>query len=92
MNRFDCTQQPKWRRGYRLQFESSQQAWVILYPEGMIKLNDSAAAIAQQIDGSRDVASMIAELKQRYGDIAEIDGDVIDFMCVAQQHNWIVLH
>ncbi|WP_302789693.1 pyrroloquinoline quinone biosynthesis peptide chaperone PqqD, partial [Escherichia coli] len=36
---------PVFRRGYRLQWEQVQNSHVILYPEGMAKLNDSAAAI-----------------------------------------------
>jgi sulfatase maturation enzyme AslB (radical SAM superfamily) len=33
---------------------------VLLYPEGMIKLNESAALIGGLIDGQRDVAAIIA--------------------------------
>lgn len=33
------------RRGYRLQWEAAQESHVILYPEGMAKLNETAAAI-----------------------------------------------
>ena len=29
--------------GYRLQFEKAQDTWVLLYPEGMVKLNQSAS-------------------------------------------------
>ncbi|MCP5793176.1 coenzyme PQQ synthesis protein D, partial [Klebsiella pneumoniae] len=30
-------------------------------------------------------------LKQKFGDIAEIDQDVVDYMLVAQQQHWIDL-
>ncbi|MFX5622761.1 pyrroloquinoline quinone biosynthesis peptide chaperone PqqD, partial [Acinetobacter baumannii] len=36
---------PTLHRTLRLQWEEAQQAWVLLYPEGMVTLNDSAAAI-----------------------------------------------
>lgn len=40
---FDRNQVPAWRPGYRFQYEPAQKGHVLLYPEGMIKLNDSAA-------------------------------------------------
>ncbi len=39
---FDVNLVPTWRQGYRFQFEPAQNGFVILYPEGMIKLNESA--------------------------------------------------
>lgn len=88
---FDLNLIPTWRQGYRFQFEPAQNAFVILYPEGMIKLNDSAGAIGQHIDGQRTVAAIVALLKQQFGDIAEIEQDVVDYMRVAQQQFWIEL-
>ncbi|MCY3119803.1 pyrroloquinoline quinone biosynthesis peptide chaperone PqqD, partial [Acinetobacter baumannii] len=41
--------------------------FVILYPEGMIKLNESAGAIGQYIDGTNNVSAIIAQLKQQFG-------------------------
>ncbi|MDB0196672.1 pyrroloquinoline quinone biosynthesis peptide chaperone PqqD, partial [Acinetobacter baumannii] len=58
---------------------------------GMIKLNESAGAIGQYIDGTNNVSAIIAQLKQQFGDIPEIDNDVIDYMLVAQQQHWIDL-
>ena len=33
---------------YRLQWEEVQQSWVLLYPEGMVKLNGSAGEIIKR--------------------------------------------
>lgn len=88
---FDLNLIPTWRQGYRFQFEPAQNAFVILYPEGMIKLNDSAGAIGQHIDGQQSVADIVGVLKQQFGDIAEIEQDVVDYMQVAQQQYWIDL-
>ena len=62
MSGFDRRLVPRLRPGYRLQWEPAQQAHVLLYPEGMVKLNDSAGAIASLIDGRRSVAAIVAEL------------------------------
>lgn len=45
----------------------------------------------QYIDGTNNVSAIIAQLKQQFGDVAEIDNDVIDYMLVAQQQHWIDL-
>ncbi|SDB88607.1 pyrroloquinoline quinone biosynthesis peptide chaperone PqqD [Acinetobacter boissieri] len=91
MSQFNTQIIPVWQRGYRFQYEPSQQAYIILYPEGMIKLNETASAIGQHIDGERSVADIIALLKQQFGDIADIDKDVTDYMLVAEKENWIKL-
>lgn len=88
---FDRTQVPRWRPGYRFQFEPAQNAHVLLYPEGMIKLNESAAAIGGLIDGQRDVAAIIAALDQRFPGVPELGADVEQFMEVAHAEHWLLL-
>jgi pyrroloquinoline quinone biosynthesis protein D len=88
---FDRTQVPRWRPGYRFQFEPAQDAHVLLYPEGMIKLNDSAAAIGGLIDGQRDVTAIIAALDERFPGVPELGADVEQFMEVARAEHWLLL-
>ncbi|WP_439889057.1 pyrroloquinoline quinone biosynthesis peptide chaperone PqqD [Pseudomonas sp. MBLB4123] len=83
---------PRLRRGFRLQFEPAQGCHVLLYPEGMIKLNDSAGAILGQVDGSHSVAEIIADLRGRFPDVPGIDEDILAFMEVAHAQFWIELH
>ena len=82
---------PAIRRGFRLQFEPAQGCHVLLYPEGMIKLNDSASEILQQVDGKRSVADIIDCLLQRFPDVPGIDEDILAFMEVASAQFWIEL-
>ncbi|MDV2441057.1 pyrroloquinoline quinone biosynthesis peptide chaperone PqqD [Acinetobacter gerneri] len=79
----------KWRAGYRFQFEPAQNKYVILYPEGMIQLNESASEIGRFIDGKMTTEQIIFQLIQKYPDAAELAVDVDDFMQVAQQQHWI---
>jgi len=88
---FDRAQTPKWRPGYRFQYEPAQKGHVLLYPEGMIKLNESAALIGGLIDGQRDVAAIIATLEQQFPGVAELADDIEQFMEVARAEHWIVL-
>ena len=57
----------------------------------MVKLNDSAGAIASLIDGRRSVAAIVAELKARYPEVAELGDDVEQFMEVARDKFWLQL-
>ena len=72
------------RRGYRLQWEAAQESHVILYPEGMAKLNETAAAILELVDGRRDVAAIIAMLNERFPEAGGVDdtGLLADFAAV----------
>ncbi|MBC3270911.1 MULTISPECIES: pyrroloquinoline quinone biosynthesis peptide chaperone PqqD [Pseudomonas] len=88
---FDRTWTPKWRPGYRFQYEPAQKGHVLLYPEGMIKLNDSAALIGGLIDGERDVAAVIAKLEEQFPDVPELGDDIEQFMEVARAEHWITL-
>ena len=82
---------PMIRRGFRLQFEPVQGCHVLLYPKGMIKLNDSAGEILQQVDGKRSVAEIIDNLHQRFPDVPGIDEDILAFIEVAHAQFWIEL-
>lgn len=88
---FDRSKTPSWRQGYRFQYEPAQKGHVLLYPEGMIKLNESAAAIGGFIDGERDVAAIIAELDKQFPGVPELGQDIEDFMEVARAEHWIEL-
>ncbi|WP_323092186.1 pyrroloquinoline quinone biosynthesis peptide chaperone PqqD [Klebsiella variicola] len=77
------------RRGYRLQWEVAQESHVILYPEGMAKLNETAAAILELVDGRRDVAAIIAMLNERFPEAGGVDDDVVEFLQIACQQKWI---
>ena len=88
---FDRQLIPQWRRGYRFQFEPAQNAYVLLYPEGMIKLNESASAIGGLIDGQRSVALIILALELQFPGFTELASDVEQFMEVARAEHWIDL-
>ena len=49
-------------KGFRLQWEPAQNAHVLLYPEGMVKLNGSAGEILRRCDGARTLGEAIRDL------------------------------
>ena len=58
--------QPRISRRFRLQYEEAQSRWVLLYPEGMVQLNHSAAEILKRCDGERSLPEIVAELEQAF--------------------------
>lgn len=80
---------PRISHPYRLQWEKAQNAHVLLYPEGMVKLNDSAGHVLTRCDGKRTVSAVIAELSQAFPEAEDIDKDIIDFLADAHSQGWI---
>ena len=74
--------------GYRFQWEEAQQVYVLLYPEGMITLNDAASEILKRCDGARTADSIIADLEQQFPG-AELKNDVLEFLEDARDKGWI---
>jgi pyrroloquinoline quinone biosynthesis protein D len=73
---------------YRLQYEPVQQAYVLLYPEGMVKLNQSASEILLRCDGTRDVDALIADLEAAFN-TREIGHEVLAFVDEAERRGWL---
>ena len=51
---------------HRLQWEEAQQKYVILYPEGMVELNQSSAEILKCCDGIRKLDQIVSDLEQKF--------------------------
>ncbi|MEY8213185.1 MAG: pyrroloquinoline quinone biosynthesis peptide chaperone PqqD, partial [Colwellia sp.] len=49
------TTTPSLNTMFRFQWEKAQNCFVLLFPEGMVKLNGSAGEIMQLIDGKKTV-------------------------------------
>ncbi|MCY1442903.1 Coenzyme PQQ synthesis protein D [compost metagenome] len=89
MSELNLEQVPALRRGYRFQWEPAQNCHVLLYPEGMIKLNDSAGAVLAEVDGARSVGAIVADLQARFPDAEGIAEDILAFLEVAHERFWI---
>ena len=62
---------------------------MLLYPEGMIKLNGSAGQILALLDGQRSVHTIIEQLIESFPGVPGIDEDVLAFLEVAHAQFWI---
>lgn len=66
-----------WRLA-RLEFDPVRGQRVLLYPEGVVLLNDTGAAILDLCDGRRSIADIAATLGERYH--CDVTGDVIEYL------------
>ena len=75
-------------RHFRFQWEEVQGAYVLLYPEGMVKLGQSAGEILKRVDGASRVSDIVADLEQAFPG-ADLRRDVTDFLEHARDKGWI---
>ncbi|NOR68795.1 MAG: pyrroloquinoline quinone biosynthesis peptide chaperone PqqD [Methylomarinum sp.] len=73
---------------HRLQWEEAQQKDVILYPEGMVELNQSSAEILKLCDGSRTLDQLVTDLEEKFS-TSGLKNDISSFLEVALQNGWI---
>jgi pyrroloquinoline quinone biosynthesis protein D len=73
---------------HRLQWEEQQQKHVILYPEGLVELNQSSAEILKLCDGSRNALEIIDALEQKFA-TSGLSSDITTFLNIALENGWI---
>lgn len=87
------SKRPDWKPriapGMRLQMEPAQDAWVLLYPEGMARLNPSASEVLQRCDGTRELAAIVAELEARFR-VEGIAPQVRQLIDEGARRGWVV--
>lgn len=81
---------PRLGHGFRFQWEPAQNCHVLLYPEGMIRLNQSAGEILARCDGSRDIAAIVADLEQAFAR-PDLRPEVEAFLTMAIGKRWLHL-
>jgi len=82
------TDTPELTPTFRFQWEEAQNCWVILYPEGMVKLSATAGEIMRRCNGTSNVAAIIAGLEAQYA-ATGLGKDVRTFLEAAREHGWI---
>lgn len=76
-------------RLFRLQYEPVQKGWVLLYPEGMVKLSDSSAEILRRCTGQLSQDAIVAELETLFN-VQGIGPQVRDLLEEGVRRGWIV--
>jgi pyrroloquinoline quinone biosynthesis protein D len=79
---------PSIGHGFRLQWEAVQSAYVLLFPEGMIKLNGSAGEIMKRCTGQSTIAEITADLERTF-ETPGLSADVMAFVEMARAKQWL---
>ncbi len=80
---------PTLNRMFRFQWEKAQDCFVLLFPEGMVKLNGGAGEIMQLIDGQKNVQQITTELNRKFPDAGDLTADVNEFITTAIEKKWL---
>ena len=75
-------------RQYRFQWEAKQESYVLLYPEGMVKLPGSAGEIMNRLNGTRSADEIVKDLEASFPGV-DLRSDVIEFLEIAHGKGWI---
>lgn len=73
---------------FRLQWEPAQNCHVLLYPEGMVKLNASAGEILKRCDGATSLSAIVADLEKTF-ETSGLEKDVRAFFDIALAQRWV---
>ncbi len=79
---------PRLGAGFRFQWEAAQNCHVLLYPEGMVKLNQAAGEILKRCDGHSPLHEIIRSLEQAF-QRSDLEQDVQQFLTLARQQRWV---
>jgi pyrroloquinoline quinone biosynthesis protein D len=79
---------PRVGGGFRLQWEEAQGCHVLLYPEGLVKLNRPAGEIMARCDGQRTLAEIVVALEAAF-QTTGLRRDVEAFLNMARDKQWV---
>ncbi len=80
---------PRLARGVRLQIDKTTGKGVLLYPEGIVELNETAREILARCDG-RALGEIVSELTEEYDvDAGELATDVRETLADFHDRNLI---
>ena len=80
---------PRLVTGARLRYDEVREEHVLLIPEGVVRLNPSAAEVLELCDGERSLDDIVGALSARY-DGVDVRGDVLELVDAMAQRGLVV--
>jgi pyrroloquinoline quinone biosynthesis protein D len=80
---------PRLATGARLRYDEVREEHVLLVPEGVVRLNPTAAEVLGLCDGERSLDDIAGELSARY-DGADVRDDVLELVDAMAQKGLVV--
>lgn len=92
MNTIDRQQRVKLAPGVRQQTDHATGDAVLLYPEGILMLNETAREIVARCDGKTTVAEIAVALAAEYEtSVTELENDIAECLTELQRQKLIVI-
>ena len=80
---------PRLVTGARLRYDEVREEHLLLIPEGVVRLNPTAAEVLELCDGERSIDAIVGELSARY-DGADVRDDVRGLVDAMAQRGLVV--
>ena len=80
---------PRLATGARLQYDDVREEHVLLIPEGVVRLNPTAAEVLDLCDGERSLEEIVDALSARY-EGADIRDDIVELVDAMAQKGLVV--
>lgn len=80
---------PRLVTGARLRYDDVRDEHILLVPEGVVRLNPTAAEVLELCDGERSLDEIVVALSDRY-DGADLDNDVRGLVDALSQKGLVV--
>jgi pyrroloquinoline quinone biosynthesis protein D len=80
---------PRLVTGARLQYDDVREEHVLLIPEGVVRLNPTAADVLELCDGERSLDAIVGAVSARY-DGADVREDVQELVAAMAQRGLVV--
>jgi pyrroloquinoline quinone biosynthesis protein D len=80
---------PRLVTGARLRYDEVREEHQLLVPEGVVRLNPTAAEVLELCDGERSLDEIVATLSSRY-DGADLSADVRELVGAMAQRGLLV--
>ncbi len=80
---------PRLVTGARLRYDDVREEHVLLIPEGVVRLNPTAAEVLELCDGERSLDDIVGALSGRYGG-ADLRDDIVELVDAMAQRGLLV--
>jgi pyrroloquinoline quinone biosynthesis protein D len=80
---------PRLVTGARLSYDDVREEHILLIPEGVVRLNPTAAEVLELCDGERSLDDIAGALSTRY-DGADVRDDVVELVDAMAQKGLVV--
>ena len=74
---------------FQLQWEEKQDCYVLLYPEGMVQLSQSAGEIMNLCNGENSALDITNTLEEKFN-LVGLLSDVTEFLEDAMSRKWVI--